>query len=161
MWRKLFQRQNTVTEQQVIMAAEIIAATMAETEPAQVAALMRSGFDEGQANRFVAFLPLAFSRPILEKLGIRKFSPTISVPTEGGGSFQVKLGRQPEFVAGLSLAREHGRSGRMRPGVFKAIVSSSADIAVVSNALNAGADVKGATITWSLIGPSYADHVIR
>lgn len=162
MWQRFLRRRSAeITEQQVIVAAEILAANIGSEETIQVAALQSAGFDEGQAERFVAFLALAFSCPLLEKLGVAGFTATISVPTGNGSRFQVALDRQPEYVAGLSLAREQDRSQRLRPEVYKAIVASNAYVAVVSKALNTGADVRGAKIAAALIGPSKAKHVVR
>ncbi|MGY4398376.1 hypothetical protein ACVWZA_003582 [Sphingomonas sp. UYAg733] len=75
----------------------------------------------GQAHRCTNFLPMAFSGPILEDLGITKFVPTISVLTAEGGEIPAKLDRQPEYVAALALARRHCQAVRMDHDVYEAI----------------------------------------
>jgi hypothetical protein len=104
---------------------------------------------------------MAFARPILERLGIASFSETVSVPTDDGNHFTVYVDRQPEYVAALALARQQTLSPVIDPEVFKAIVASSADIRVVSRALDTGVNVVGGSIASALIGTSYAEHIVR
>lgn len=148
-------------EAQIVLAAEVIAETWDAGEDAQIAALRRSGFDEGQARRLLAFLPIAFSRPILEELGVVDFDPDVTASGPDGALLRVKLMRQPEYVQGLKVARDHRHKGVMDHEVYKLIASGSADLDAVDNALNEGADVAGATIATSLLDPKIALHLIR
>ncbi len=147
-------------EQRVIAAAEILAAHLLAEEDVQIEAFTAGGFTVGEAHRFIAFLPIAFSRPVLEELGITNFVPTVGVPTADGGEIRAILKRQPEYVAGLALARRHRREGRMNHDVYKAIAGSSAEIDAVSKALNQGADLKGSTIATALVGHACAIHIV-
>ena len=144
-----------------MLAAEIIAETWDVDEDRQVAALRRSGFDEGQARRLLAFLPMAFSRPILEELGIVDFASNITANRPDGTFLNAELMRQPEYVQGLKVARNHRSKGVMDHEVYKLIASSSADLNAVDKALNEGADVTGATIATSLLDAKIALHLIR
>jgi hypothetical protein len=148
-------------EAQIVRAAEVIAATWDSGEDGQLAALRRSGFDEGQARRLLALLPIAFSRPILEELGVVHFDPNVTVSGPDGTFLNVKLMRQPEYVQGLKVARDHRSKGVMDHDVYKLIASSSADLNAVDNALNEGADVTGATTATSLLDAKIALHLIR
>jgi hypothetical protein len=109
----------------------------------------------------VALLPLAFSRPVLEQLGIKHFVPVVMAVARDGTPVQAMLMRQPEYAVGLKVARRHRRKGLMDHEVYKAVTSGSADIDAVSNALNAGATLAGSTIASFLVGPDIAEHLIR
>lgn len=148
-------------EAQIVLAAEVIAATWDAGEDGQVAALRWNGFDEGQARRLLAFLPIAFSRPILEELGVVDFDPNVTVSGPDGAFLNAKLMRQPEYVQGLKVARDHRSRGVMDHEVYKLIAFSSADLNAVDNALNEKADVTGATIATSLLDAKIALHLIR
>lgn len=150
-----------MSEAQIVIAAEVIAETWDAGEDGQVAALRRSGFDEGQARRLLALLPIAFSRPILEELGVIDFDPNVTARGPDGIFLNAKLMRQPEYVQGLKVARDHRNKGVMDHEIYKLIASSSADLNAVDNALNEGADVTGATIATSLLDAQIALHLIR
>ncbi|QUD89865.1 hypothetical protein [Phenylobacterium montanum] len=150
-----------MSEARLIRAAETLAQTFELGGDEQVAALMRDGFDEGEAWRLVALLPIAFGRPVLEELGMRHFVQTVTAQAADGKLVQANLMRQPEYAAGLKLARAHRQYGVMDHEVYKLIAGSSADIDAASNALNQGADLTGATIASSLMGPEIARHLIR
>ncbi len=122
---------------------------------------MTLGFSEAEAHRIVSFVPTALSRPILEEFGITGFADTVSVPCEGGQDLEVVLARQPEYVAALAIAREHRRNGVLPVDVFSVVAGSSAEIDVLSRALNEGADVKGGTIATAIVGTELAAFVVR
>jgi hypothetical protein len=150
-----------MSEARLIRAAETLAKTLELGEAEQVAALKRDGFDEGEAWRLAVLLPLAFSRPVLEELGVRHFAQEVTAKTSDGGLVRAALMRQPEYAAGLKLARAHRQNGVMDHEVYKRIAGSSADINAASKALNAGVVMTGATVASSLIGPEIARHLIR
>ncbi|MDB5704299.1 MAG: hypothetical protein JWN66_1415 [Sphingomonas bacterium] len=158
--RIAFWKRRAMAAERIIVAASILAENMAADEPAVVAALVARGFSPGEAHRLVAFLPLAFSQPIVEEFGAT-IAPKISIRTAEGGSIVATLVRQPEYVGALALAREHRRSGRMDQEIYKAIVNSSAEIDALSNALNAGAELSGAVLAAALVGHACSAYVIR
>jgi len=147
-----------MTSERIIRAAETLARTPIDQ---QIQALKDSGFSEGEAHRIVALLPLAFSRPVLEQLGVTHFVPVVTAVARDGTPVEAMLMRQPEYAVGLKVAREHRRKEVMDHEVYKAVTGGSADIDAVSNALNTGASLAGATIASSLLGPDIADHLIR
>jgi len=157
----LLWRRKRITEARLIQAAETLARTLELGEDEQVAALKREGFDEGQAHRLVAFLPMAFSRPVLEELGVRHFVSEVTAREPDGTLVSAELMRQPEYAAGLKLARSHRTRGVMDHEVYKLIAGSSADIDAVSNALNEGRDIVGGTIASSLVGTEVTRHLVR
>ncbi|PTS81713.1 hypothetical protein DBR21_18670 [Caulobacter sp. HMWF009] len=148
-------------EARIIRAAETLAQTFDLGEGEQVSALQGEGFAEGEAWRIVTLLPLAFSRPVLEQLGVRRFVMRVTARQADGRRVTAMLTRQPEYVAGLKLARKHRQNGVMEHSVYVRIAESSADINAASKALNEGADIAGATVAASLVGPEIAKHLIR
>lgn len=160
MLKNLFRRRRKTSVEDVILAARTIAACLQTGQKDQEAALRAAGFDSRQAIRFANFLPMAFARPVLEQLGVTQFSPTISVDLVDGRSVQVPLDRQPEYIGGLKVARVHRRVGCMPHDVYVAVAGSSADVDAVSQALNVGADIKGAAMASGLAGIYQAEDFI-
>jgi hypothetical protein len=158
---KVWPRRRRISERRLIQAAETIARTLDLGEDKQVEALRADGFDEGEAHRLVTLLPIAFSRPVLEELGVQTFVRKVTAVDANGNDVTADLMRQPEYVAGLRLARRHRRVGLMDHAAYKLVAGSSAAINAASNALNEGADIRGAAIATSLIGPEIARHLIR
>jgi hypothetical protein len=150
-----------MSEARLILAAEKLAEKLQLDEEQQVEALKNAGFEEGEANRLVVFLPLAFSRPALEELGIEHFAPVVGATNADGTPFEVLLARQPEYVVGLEVARKHRRMGFMDQEVFASIAGSSAEIDAVSKALNAGEDIRGGAIASALVGSKISPHLVR
>lgn len=150
-----------VNRSDLIRAAEILAAHPLLDDDELARLLVAEGFEESPAYRIAAFLPSAFARPLLERLGVSTFVDRASVPKPNGGRFEVALSRQPEYVEALALAREHWRTGVLPREVYETIALGSAELDSVNAALNAGQDVAGATVATALACPSQADHVIR
>lgn len=146
---------------ELMRAATVMAANPSCGDDEVVQLLVDDGFDSAVAHRLVAFLPSAFARPVLESLGVSNFSNKVSVPRSESRCFSVRLSDQPEYVAALDLAREHRAIGIIEPHVFESIVNGTAEINAVSNALNEGIDVRGATVAVALNYSGHADHVMR
>ncbi|WP_428334524.1 hypothetical protein [Novosphingobium sp.] len=154
-WHKQAKR---MTSERIIQAAETLAGTPLDQ---QIKAVKENGFSEGEAHRLVALLPLAFSRPMLEELGIKHFVPVVTAVARDGTPIEAMLMRQPEYAIGLRVARNHRRKSILELDVYNSVAGGSSDTHAVSNALNAGASVVGATIASSLVGPDIAEHLIR
>lgn len=150
-----------MTEARLVQAAETIARTWELREDEQVAALRHEGFSEGEAHRLIALLPLAFSRPVLEDLGVRHFVSKVTAREPDGRLVSAELMQQPEYVGGLKLARAHRVKGVINHEVYKLIAGSSADIDAASNALNEGRDIVGSTVASALVGTEVARHLVR
>lgn len=150
-----------MSEVALIRAAETLARTLELGEDEQVAALQKDGFDEGQAWRLATLLPIAFSRPVLEDLGVRRFGPFLTAKGSDGRPVRAALMRQPEYVGALRLARAHRRTGVMDHAVYKRVAGSAAEIDAVSKALDAGADITGGVVASSLVGPGAVPHLLR
>src|SRR5689334_4029345 len=121
-----------LTQRRLIHAAETLARILERDEDEQIAALREAGFEEAEAHRLVALLPMAFSRPVIEELGVHHFVPDVTARDADGSLVKARLVRQPEYVAGLRLARAHRKKGIMDHEVYKLMAGSSEDLDAVS-----------------------------
>jgi len=90
-------------------------------------ALTDAGFTKLEAQLLEAFVPMAFSRPVLEDLGVAHFSEFVSAKTRTGRWEQVPLALQPVYVTALEIAREHRCHGLIDNKVFKTLSTSERD----------------------------------
>jgi hypothetical protein len=153
-------QENHQSDKRVLEAARVIAANLDGGEQRSISALIAAGFEVGEAHRFAAFLPMAFSRPVLERLGVSTTSNRVAVTADDGAYFTVELDHQPEYVAGLRVARVQKEMELAPPEVFKKIALASADLDAANVALNAGSSLSGATFA-AAIDSLYAPYVIR
>jgi len=119
-----------------------------------------AGFTETEAQLIVAFVPIAFGRPLLEKLGVSQFSSAVSAPTRNGLRVKVLLEDQPVYEGALWLAREHWRSGVLGKQAYEAIATRSAELRAANQALKEGTSVKGSAVASALVGP-YAESLVH
>jgi hypothetical protein len=141
----------------LLRAVEIMAhhATLDDERLGEV--MCNEGFSSQQAAELLAFVPLAFGRPLLEELGVKEFSSTVSAPSRAGGRRNVPLRYQAAYIRSLSLARQHWRTGELGD-VYEAVALRSAEVIVVNKALNEGVGVKGGTLSVAIFGP-YAESL--
>src|SRR5437868_14593215 len=111
-------RREEMHEARIIRAAETLAQVFELDQGEQVSALQREGFTEGEAWRIITLLPIAFSRPVLEQLGVRHFVMRVTAQKADGQRVTAMLTRQPEYVAGLKLARRHRQNAVMDHSVY-------------------------------------------
>jgi len=119
--------------------------------------LADGGYTPLEVKRLMAFVPLAFGRPILEQLGVSHFVESVSAKDRNGKWIQVPLASQDVYQAALTLAREHLRVGVMDHELFKVLALRCSQLDAASKALNAGANIKGATVAAALLGISAED----
>ena len=161
MLMRLLGRTAEMSEERLIRSAEIIARTWEGGYEEKVAALRLEGFTEAEAWRLIELLPMAFGRPILEKLGITNIGSKMSIMKPDGSSVTARLMRQPEYVGGVKLARAHLQYGRLDHQVYELIAGGCSSFDAVSKALEAGADLRGATIAYALHGEEIARYIVR
>ena len=139
-----------MTRAELLNAATVMARSGSVDDATLCAALNKEGFSNSDAILLVAFMPMAFARPVLEEMGV-SFVEEVSVPTRNGGWSQVPLADQPIYVEALAIAREHRLKGLIENEVFKVLALRSAELNAASNALNAGKDIKGATFASAFV----------
>ena len=157
--RALRRQPRAMGRDRIIEAIDILARTIDLPDDDCFAALGDAGFSIGEAHRIVAFVPSALARPVLEEFGVITFLG--SLPCSDGSWLTVDLERQPEYRAALQIGREQRKWLVIDHEHYKAIVSGTSEIDVISKALNEGKEVKGSTVALSLVGTGFADHANR
>jgi hypothetical protein len=160
MWQKLWKQRKIPSNDRVILAAHIIHRNLDGTEDKWIAAMIHEGFEVDEAHRFAAFMPMAFSRPVMERLGVGHFVETASVGPIDSVFFEIDLNIQPEYTASLRVARIQTELEILPRAVFKDIASTSAEVDVANRVYNSGETLKGSTLAAS-VGALYAPHVVR
>ena len=143
-----------------VLEAVKVLSSEANLDDAQlVEELKKGGFSAREAGLLVALVPTAFGRPLLEKLGVTEFAPSVSVPKRAGGWVDLPLAQFPIFTTALSVAKEHWRSGTFERRAYESIALRSAEVNAANRALNDGVDIKGATVASALVGPPFAEDL--
>ena len=102
-----------------------------------VHALVTEGAHPSHAEQLVDFLPIAFGRPVLERIGVRVPDVAVLVAPEGERTF--RLEDDPVFADAVALAREAYRTGSIPGEVFRSLAMRGAELSAVNQALAAGA----------------------
>lgn len=139
----------------VLCAVEALA-TCISAGADEMTALREAGFGPEESRIIVDTLPEAFALPAMEDLGV-VVSSVASAKDSAGEWTEISLSDCPFFQAALRLAREHRAVGALPQETYQAIAERSSLVNVVSKALNAGADVKGATLAIALVGAKAED----
>jgi hypothetical protein len=135
----------------LLQAVELLSKGADLDDKSMAAELSKAGFSTLEAQLLVVLLPIAFSRPLLEKAGITDFAPTISAPTRSGGRVNIPLKTWPLYGEALALAREHHQSGILNQDAYQRVTFRSAEVNALNKALNEGEDVKGASIASAVV----------
>jgi len=106
------------------------------------------GYKTELAERFVAFMPIAFGRVVIKQLGEVSFTSTYIVKEDGN---EYSLTDEPLYCLAQSLAVESYENGTIGREVFSAIATRSAEIGSVNKALNEGIDINGAKFSPILL----------
>ena len=122
-----------------------------------VAALQAAGYSARDSALLVAFVPSAFAQPVLEKLGVGEIAESVSARDKVGEWVQVPLSKVSIYQQALAIARGQLGAGSVDPEHYRQLALRSAELNVASNALNTGADVKGATLATALISVTAED----
>jgi hypothetical protein len=105
-----------------------------------VRALVAEGASPAHAEKLVDFVPIAFGRPVLKRLGVRAEGEGVIVV--GGAERTFRLTDDPVFADALALANEAYTRGAIAPDVFKSVVMRGAELRAVNEALSAGSHAK-------------------
>ncbi|ELC7364153.1 hypothetical protein [Stenotrophomonas maltophilia] len=108
--------------------------------------LVAAGIDAGFARRLLIWLPEAFAMALIGHMELELQLPrTFSAHDEQGFLHELPLHCEPIFAEGLERALMMYHQGPR--GAFKAVCQRSSSLNAVDNALNAGADLKGAVLS--------------
>lgn len=115
-------------------------------------ALLALGSEHGQMRRLLVWLPEAFAMALIGHMELDVLLPrTFTASDAQGERHELPLEREPVFVDGLKRALAMYHEGPR--AAFKAICQRSSLLNAIDNALNAGADLQGATLS----GPELLD----
>jgi hypothetical protein len=160
-WLELQKRKDEVRSimhrHKMLRAIAVMGAMTDVDDPGMEAALIGAGFTKKEAALLVAFVPQAFARPVLEKLGVTQFSESVSATNRDDESVNIPLGSIPIYTTALGIAREHRRVGLIDQKKYERLVYRSASIEAVTKALNAHTDVKGAAVAEALVSMNAED----
>lgn len=106
------------------------------------------GYKTDLAERFVAFMPLAFGRVVINKIGSVSFTSSYKVKEQNR---EFSLEEEPIYCLAYKLAFESYENGILEREVFSAIATRSAELDSVNKALNAGEDINGAKFSTILL----------
>ncbi len=112
------------------------------TEDAElISKLIENGISVEEAERFIAFLPIAFGRVIINQIGNVHFSGLYKIKENG---MEFELNDEPIYRFAEEIANESYISGLVGREVFSAIATRSAELNAVNNALNEETDLNSA-----------------
>ncbi len=114
-------------------------------DPEIARALVAQGASAALAEKLVDFVPLAFGRPILERMGVRASEHGVLVEGESERTF--RLLDDPLFADAVALAREAYAGVTMPGDVFQSIAMRGAELAAVSDALASGASTRNLALS--------------
>jgi hypothetical protein len=129
-----------VNREQLIALSAIFCRAENSDEAELISKLVQGGLGEDEAERVVAFLPIAFGRVVISQVGEVRFSRTYM--TEDTGR-EFELDAEPIYCLALEVAKESYASGILGRERFSEIATRSAELQAVNKALNAGVKVDG------------------
>jgi hypothetical protein len=117
-----------------------------------VRALVSQGADPALAEKLVDFVPIAFGRPVLERLGVRPSEEGVLL--SGDGERRFRLMDDPVFADAIALARGAYARGTMPTDVFRAVAMRGAELRAVNEALASGAKAQDLKLSSPCFSPS-------
>lgn len=110
-------------------------------DKAIAAALKQAGADPVTIADLIAFIPLGFSRALLDESGVT-FQPNYTVMNpETNEEASLPLAGEPAFAEAYALARRW-REANMNGDLFTTIVTRSAEFRAINDALNNGSKLE-------------------
>jgi hypothetical protein len=125
----------------IIKLASIFLEASEKEDTEIVVILKERGIKLDKAERFVAFLPIAFGRVVINRLGQVKFSNVYRIK---GIAAEFCLDKEPIFNEAYNIATESYLANVIPRENFSAIAGRSPELNAVSKALDEGADINGA-----------------
>jgi len=126
-------------------------AEMKDAEDEAIRERLRAlGASVAQADRLVAFIPMAFGRVLLRSMPIR-FSDTVVIADAAGKPRrESRLDEEAVFVEARRLAEAAVTEGTLGQEAFSAVALRSAEVDVVNQGLNAGAQPEDMKFTAAI-----------
>lgn len=138
----------------VMRVVDLIAAQPHITDEDAVAALVRDGVGEVDAELLIRFVPCGMSFALLRLLGLTKFPSTFQVQDATGRWVELPLSREHYFTAALGVGYDvttRGYTARVTKEVFTAVTLRSAEMNTVNQYFESGGTREG--LADSSLGP--------
>jgi hypothetical protein len=119
-----------------------------------VAALVRDGIGEVDAELLIRFVPCGLSFALLKRLGLAKFPSTYQVQDAAGQWVELPLAAEYYFSAALGVGYDvttRGYTERVSKAVFEAATLRSAEMNAVNQYFESGGTCEG--LAGGTIGP--------
>jgi|HubBroStandDraft_1064217.scaffolds.fasta_scaffold317370_2 hypothetical protein len=120
----------------IVKALSVIRSSPGLDDEAIFERLVSSGIEPSLADRLQAFLPMAYTRLLLEKSGAR-FSDCFEEEMPDGEVTQRPLSSEPAWNASITFARAEIARGISAQDLFS-VAGRSAELDAANQALNAG-----------------------
>ena len=130
----------------VLRAIDIIALNRDCDDRQLVLALTRAGFSKLAAKQVVTFVPLAFSRPVLERLGVPNIPESFSVMTSAGRWIEMPLSSQAAYRLAESIIGDPDTMASMSNAAYKHLVTRCPMLNAANHALNVGDNLADAVV---------------
>ena len=127
--------------ERVMRVIDLIAARPDITDEQAVAALMREGVGELDAELLIRFVPCALSFAMLKRMGFDKFPSSYQVRNRAGQWVELPLANEHYFSAALGIGHDvmtRGYTERVSMETFQAVISRSAEIGAVNQYFHSG-----------------------
>ena len=119
-----------------------------------VAALVRDGIGEVDAELLIRFVPCALSFALLKLMGLSKFPSTYQVRNSAGQWVELPLAAEHYFSAALGVGYDvttRGYTERVSKAAFQAVTLRSAEMNAVNQYFESGGTREG--LAGSTLGP--------
>lgn len=105
-----------------------------------IEAVEKNGFETEEAERYVALMPVAFGRVVINQIAKITFSTKYKTDQ---WSDEFNLTDEPIFMLASELAEKCYKEGVLEKELFSDIATRSAELSAVNKALNAEEDLNG------------------
>jgi hypothetical protein len=147
-----------------VKAALIIYSYRNETENFIISTLARELGDNLTARMIYYFLPITFGWALLKKMGVEKFPSTFKLLDKKNNEVEFNVSEQNMFMGSLTLAFntfEYGYTEKVTQEVVTELINRSAEVDAANRALNAGSEIKGASLQSTLIHSIRAEELLN
>jgi hypothetical protein len=130
----------------VMRVIDLIAGNPRITEEDAVAAMMRDGIGEVDAELLIRFVPCGLSFALLKLMGLSKFPSTFQVQNIRSQWVELPLAAEHYFSVALSVGHRlmtEGYTERITKETFRAVTMRSAEMNAVNNYFQSGGTREG------------------
>ena len=143
---EVYPASHDVALERVMRVIDLIAARPDISDEEAVAALVRDGIGEVDAELLIRFVPCALSFALLKLMGLNKFPSTYQVQNSAGQWVELPLAAEHYFAATLGVGYDvttQGYTQRVSKAAFQALTMRSAEMSAVNRYFESGGTREG------------------